>query len=200
MDSKDIVLMLRKNIVPIVLASAGLILLLFGILQIFMNSKSSSSSDFAPASDLSKETQVQQIMIDVEGAVMNPGVYKINSDSRTVDALAAAGGLSEEADREYVQKNINLAQKVSDGLKIYVPRAGEEVKSASNSTLVGSSGPVININTASEAQLDSLPGVGQVTAGKIIDARPYADTQELLDKKIVGQATFDKIKDQISAN
>jgi competence protein ComEA len=200
MDSDHVKSIIKQNLLPIFLASAGFFLLLFGIIQIFMHSQSSSASDFVPVSDLPKEVQTQQIMIDVEGAVINPGVYKMNSDSRTVDALAAAGGMSEEADREYVQKNINLAQKVSDGLKIYVPRVGEEVKSAFSSNPQGSAGPVININTASEAQLDSLSGVGQVTAGKIIDGRPYSDPKELLDKKIVGQATFDKIKDQISAN
>lgn len=199
MDSKDIVSVIRKNIVPIALASLGLILLLFGIIQVLTHIQSNSNSDFVPVSDLPKETS-QKIVVDVEGAVIDPGVYKINSDSRLVDALAAAGGLSEEADREYVQKNINLAQKVSDGLKIYVPRVGEEVKGVASSVSADSGGPVININTASASQLDSLPGVGQVTAGKIIDGRPYSDSKELVDRKIVGQSTFDKIKDQISAN
>ncbi|MEK9207790.1 MAG: ComEA family DNA-binding protein, partial [Patescibacteria group bacterium] len=135
----------------------------------------------------------------VEGAVMKPGVYKIGSNSRLVDALAAAGGMSEDANRDYVQKNINLAQKASDGLKIYVPRLGEQVLSASNSTS-DSPGPVLNINSATFSDLDSLPGVGQVTADKIIQGRPYSDINELVERKIVGQAVFEKIKDKISAN
>ncbi|MEK9176222.1 MAG: helix-hairpin-helix domain-containing protein, partial [Patescibacteria group bacterium] len=109
------------------------------------------------------------------------------------------GGMSEDADRDYVQKNINLAQKASDGLKIYVPRLGEQVLSASNSTS-DSPGPVLNINSATFSDLDSLPGVGQVTADKIIQGRPYSDINELVERKIVGQAVFEKIKDKISAN
>ncbi|EKD86702.1 MAG: hypothetical protein ACD_37C00183G0001, partial [uncultured bacterium] len=74
------------------------------------------------------------------------------------------------------------------------------VLSDSSSVSVGTSGPVININTASASDLDSLPGVGAVTSQKIIDNRPYIETTDLVTKKILGQATYEKIKDKISAN
>jgi len=206
MDSDVLRHLVMRNLVPITLGSVGLLLLLVGIYQVFVTNKSSEPSIIFEESKV--EEEVAEIIIDVEGAVMKPGVYKIPNDKRIVDALAEAGGLSEEADREWVEKNINLAGKLTDGMKIYIPRVGEEILSGSNG-LYGSSssngsstgmGPVININTASSIQLESLSGVGEVTAGKIIDGRPYSSIDELLERKIVGSATFEKIKDSIAAN
>ena len=115
-----------------------------------------------------------------------------------MDVLAEAGGISEDANRDWVEKNINMAKKASDGLKIYIPRIGEEVLSISQNS--AQAGAVININTASASDLESLPAVGPVTAQKIIDGRPYSQIGELIDRKIVGAATFEKIKDKISAD
>lgn len=195
MDSDRIQLLLRGNIVPILLGILGLVLVVIGVAQIFIHKSEPSSLVFEENKEAASE-----IVVDVEGAVISPGVYSIDSKSRTVDALAAAGGLAEDADRVWVEKNINLAKRVSDGLKIYIPRAGEQVLSDSSSVSVGTAGPVININTASASDLDSLPGVGAVTSQKIIENRPYIETTDLLTKKILGQATYEKIKDKISAN
>lgn len=142
-----------------------------------------------------------EAVLDIAGAVLKPGVYKLPAGSRLSDAVAQAGGFAPNADDEYISKSINLAQKVSDGAKIYIPKKGEAVQSFSsqNSGALSSSiGGKININTASQSQLESLPGIGPVTAGKIIAARPYQGVDELLVKKIVGQKTFEKIKGDIS--
>jgi competence protein ComEA len=185
-----------RNLVPISLGIVGLLLLLVGVYQIFDNKK---SSETAIEFEESKPTpEVLEIIVDVEGAVIEPGVYKLTTDKRMVDALAKAGGLSSDADRSWVEKNINLAGKLTDGLKIYIPRSGEEVLSESDGS--GTAVSVININLASIGDLESLPGVGDVTAKKIVDGRPYASIDELLEKKIVGSATFEKIKDKIAAN
>ena len=184
----------RENYLPLGLGVVGLVLLVFGVAQMFLNKPQDSPIIFEEA----KEEEKQKIMVDIEGAVLNPGVYELSEDSRIVDALALTGGMSEEADRTWVEKNINLAKKVSDGLKIYIPRTGEEVLSGSGQG--DQTGPVLNINTASTSDLESLPGIGAVTAQKIIDARPYSQIGELVDRKIVGGATFEKIKDKISAN
>lgn len=194
MNSESITPILMRNIIPLALGVLGLVLLVLGVGQMLLNKRQSSPIVFEQA----KEEKRQEIMVDIEGAVLNPGVYKLTSDSRIVDALAAAGGMSEEADREYVEKNINLAKKASDGLKIYIPRIGEEVLSLSAQT--DQAGSVLNINTATISDLESLPGIGPVSAQKIIDARPYSEIGELLDRKIVGAATFEKIKDKISAD
>ena len=189
----------RPHLLPIAIGVLGLILIIIGLIQFLTRPSQKEPLVF----EQGKEEQKQEVVVDIEGAVIKPGVYKLSSDNRTVDALAAAGGLSEEADRNWVEKNINLAKKVTDGLKIYIPRSGEQVLSGSSiddSQKMGTAGPVMNINTASATDLDSLPGIGTVTSQKIIDGRPYSQIDELLTKKIVGQSTFDKIKDKISAD
>lgn len=189
---------IRQNLLPLVLGLAGLVLILFGAFQIASIQKQQDKVEFQPAASNIK-LPPQEIMIDIEGAVIKPGVYSLSSQSRIVDALAAAGGLSDEADRDWVEKNINLAKLVSDGLKIYIPRTGEQILSATDGSGSQASS-TINVNTASASDLDTLPGVGAVTAEKIISGRPYGGIDDLLKRKIVTQSVFDKIKDKISAN
>lgn len=189
----------RPHLLPIAIGVLGLILIIIGLIQFLTKPSQKEPLVF----EQGKEEQKQEVVVDIEGAVIKPGVYKLSSDNRTVDALAAAGGLSEEADRNWVEKNINLAKKVTDGLKIYIPRSGEQVLSESSivdSQKMGTAGPVMNINLATMDQLDTLPSVGAVTAQKIIEARPYTSIEELLSRKVVGQSTYDKIKDKISAD
>lgn len=187
---------IRQNFLPIALGLAGLVLILFGIFQIYSMQKQ-EKVEFQPSASSTK-IQPQSIVVDIEGAVIKPGVYKLSSDSRIVDVLAAAGGMSEEADREWVEKNINLAKLAQDGLKIYIPRIGEEILSSGEGA-TSQTNATININTASASDLDTLPGVGAVTADKIISGRPYETVDDLLERKILSQSVFDKIKDKISA-
>lgn len=196
MDSDDLRHLAMRNLIPILLGTVGLLLLLVGVYQIFADKK--PSENVIEFQENQPTPEVLEIVVDVEGAVMTPGVYKLSTDKRMVDALAAAGGLSSDADRNWVEKNINLAGKLTDGLKIYIPRNGEEVLSENSGG--GTAVSVININLASVSDLETLPGVGEVTAKKIVDGRPYATIEELLEKKIVGSSTFEKIKDKIAAN
>jgi competence protein ComEA len=134
-----------------------------------------------------------EIVVHIDGAVNIPGVYKLPIDSRVNDAVAAAGGFSHEANISVV----NLASKLGDGQKISVPKTGEEVKGVSVSTAIAADG-VINVNSASQASLESLPGIGPVTAVKIINGRPYTSMEELLSKKVIGKSVYVKIKDLVS--
>lgn len=155
-------------------------------------------SEEADAQDVNKETK---IFLDIEGAVEKPGVYEMKSDSRMRDLLTLSGGLSSEADRDWVEKNINLAIKLVDGTKVYIPKIGEnigQVQSANNNTNTLTQNENININTASLSQLDTLSGIGPVTGQKIIDNRPYQRIEELIEKKIVGNSVWEKIKDKVS--
>jgi competence protein ComEA len=138
-----------------------------------------------------------EIFVDVAGAVVKPGVYKLAAGSRIADAINTAGGFSSLADSQFISKGVNLAQKLSDGAKIYVPQKGESGSVVGIAQSSSSSG-LININSATSNQLDTLPGIGPVTAQKIIAGRPYSRIEELLEKKIVGASTFEKIKDKIS--
>ena len=201
MDQERLISFSKENILALVIAGIGLVLVLLGLIQVFQNSSKNSRLILEEGE---KEEQISEIMVDVGGAVINPGVYSLPSSARTVDALAAAGGISGNADRDWVDKNLNLAKKVTDGLKIYVPRTGEQILSNSASSQVSqggsAAGPVINVNTASKSELETLSGVGPVTADKIINGRPYSDIEDLRISKIVGNAVFEKIKDKISAN
>jgi competence protein ComEA len=170
----------------------GLFMLAFGV-GIFLLKGSGSGDDIRIIT--ADEEQSGKIIVHIDGAVNVPGVYEVASDARVNDLVTTAGGLSEDADVE----KINLAAKLNDGQKIYLPQVGENVQGTSTGSTGGTvSTGLINVNTASEAQLDTLPGVGPVTAGKIIASRPYNAVEDLLSKKVVGRATYDKIKDSIT--
>ena len=128
--------------------------------------------------------------------MINPGVYELEGGKRINDALVAAGGLAAGADREWVEKNINRSSLLIDGQKIYIPRQQQKQLGGQAAEVKSN---LININTASESQLDTLSGIGPVTAGKIINNRPYSQIEELTSKKVVSQKVFDQIKDKITA-
>lgn len=189
--------LLRSYAIPIILIVFGLIFLAYGVIG-YLGGKNenpdilfeaASTSDLADR-DTPSEKQ-KMIVVDIEGAVQKPGVYSLPVEARLQDGLIAAGGLSKEADREKVARNLNLASRLTDGAKIYIPYKGESV-------LGGESSSLININSATESQLDILPGIGEVTAEKIITNRPYGAISELVEKKIVGKKVFDDIKDKIT--
>ncbi len=198
---------LKKNLFIISLLSISFLFIVVGLIQYFKPQNevkiefTKSEDSRAVAGEKSTETK---IMVDVSGAVSSPGVYLLAEGARLQDALIAAGGLSQNSDREYVAKRLNLAQKLSDGAKLYIPAVdetpitGNSLSSNSNVT-VNTQGEAVNINSASQAQLESLPKIGPVTAKKIIDGRPYNNTNDLVDKKAVSQKIYDEIKDLISA-
>lgn len=145
-----------------------------------------------------KEIPSQAIFVDVSGAVVNPGLYKLDQTARIQDALVMAGGFSSEADESYIAQYLNLAQKLTDGMKLYIPKQNETRIIGQSVAGLQTKSEKININSATLKELDSLPAVGEITASKIIEGRPYQDTIDLVEKKIIGQKTYDKIKDSIS--
>lgn len=136
------------------------------------------------------------IVIDIAGSVEEPDVYEVTSGARLKDVLILSGGLSQEADRDFFARTFNLAKKLVDQEKIYIPSRGE-VSQGKIAGVFKSNDDLVNINTASFAELDTLSGVGPVMAQKIIDNRPYASAEELLNKKVVSKSVFEKIKDNI---
>ncbi|MBI2613466.1 MAG: ComEA family DNA-binding protein [Candidatus Levybacteria bacterium] len=186
--------LLKKHWLPLSLASLGMIFFAYGLIGLFFVNQSASEDIVFESSEEQSSKEAKTIFIDIEGAVVRPGLYKLPQDSRIQDALVAAGGLAASADRNFVAKNINLAIKLTDGAKIYIPNVGEAVSGAS--ALNASS--QVNINTSSQSELEALPGIGPVTAQKIIGNRPYGSADELLKRKIVGSKVFDQIKDKIT--
>ncbi|MFH1565851.1 MAG: helix-hairpin-helix domain-containing protein [bacterium] len=142
-----------------------------------------------------------EIVVDVSGAVVNPGIYKLSSGSRVSDVIKSAGGvLDDKVNKEYLSKNVNLAQVVQDGVKIYLPFEGDLSQTPYIESGASGSGGV-NINRASESELaDKLSGIGPVYAKNIVGGRPYSKIEELLEKNIIPKSTFEKIKEDIRVN
>ncbi|MCG2686138.1 ComEA family DNA-binding protein [Candidatus Parcubacteria bacterium] len=193
-----------------VLAAAGV--LLAGGFLLVSNSvfpKQSSIefiSDPPPESSGEGEEPVAEIYVEIAGAVDQPGVYHLSVGSRVFELIEQAGGFSPKADSAWVDQNLNQAAQLSDGTKIYIPAEGERnVPTASSG---GSAGVVsgvstptsglININTASAAQLDSLPGIGSGKAQGIIDNRPYQSIDGLLKVSGIGSKTLEKIRERVT--
>ena len=145
-------------------------------------------------------TSVASIWVHVDGAVAFPGVYDLTSDSRVFDAIDVAGGATEGADLS----GLNLAAKVSDGQKLVVPAQGQVAgtSSVAGTATATSTDPRININSATQKILESLPGIGAVTAQRIFLYRqangPFKQIEALRDTKLVTAAVFDRIKTLIT--
>lgn len=141
------------------------------------------------------------LRVYVSGAVVRPDVYELPADSIVKDAIEAAGGATSQADLD----RINLALSVADGQHIYVPRLGEESPPVSpptepSGTASGQAGGKININTASQSELETLPGIGPSRAQGIIENRPYDTIEDIKRVPGIGQVTFQQIKDLITVD
>jgi competence protein ComEA len=137
------------------------------------------------------------IRVHVAGAVVAPGVYEMREGDRLIDALTAAGGPSALADLDA----LNLARRVRDEEQVLVP-AREPERASASLPLVLAPGARIDINTATAAQLDQLPGIGEAYSRRIIDSRavdgPFASTEDLVSRRVLPRATYDRIRDLIS--
>lgn len=198
-DSKNQVSSFLKNKIQLIIFFLGFFLSLIGVFIFFVAFSQKEKTEIEILTD-QEESADKFIFIHLSGAVQKPGLYKLASDSRVNDALVLAGGLAEKADRIWFEKNINLAQKLTDGIKIYIPFKGETDSFKQTGSSLGSSSTFqgkINLNTASLSELDSLPGIGPVYAQRIIDARPFAKIEDILKVQGIGQSTFEKIKDLV---
>lgn len=193
---------LSAHKLPLAMGMVGLVLLIGGMVSSGIISKTfvKSTKSGVNINQASVVSNPSEVKVDVSGAVINPGVYAISSSSRVEDAIKAAGGVSGAADPVYLSKSLNLAQKLSDGMKIFVPEAGQFNAQSSSSTVAGAStqNSLINVNSAGLSELDKLPGVGPVGAQKIIDGRPYGSIEELYTKKAVTRSVYEKIKGLVS--
>lgn len=153
-----------------------------------------------------------KITIDISGEVINSGVYEFEKGARVIDVLKKCGGLSAEADRDWVEVNINKARIVRDGEKIYIPKIGEvlgeskisnsKIKTNSNILNSNNQNKLINLNTASLEELDKLPGIGPALAGRIIDYRDdnngFVSVEEIKLVSGIGDKMYEEIKDLIA--
>ena len=156
-----------------------------------------ADSHFDSSDDSTKDDSNTDIYVHICGAVINPGVYQVPAGTRVYQALELAGGSSDDA---YLS-GINLADKLADGQKVYIPAEGENAEGILSTDSGGVQSVMVNINTASEAELMTLPGIGQSRAKDIINYRVKNGLFESIDDimKVSGikEAAFEKIKDLI---
>jgi competence protein ComEA len=147
------------------------------------------------------------IVVQVAGAVVNPGLYPLTASSRVDDALRAAGGPTDDAD----MAQVNLAARITDGQRITIPRLTAGADADPSLTVARSASTpkpqarseLVNVNTASFADLDALPGVGPVTAQKVMEQRakaPFTSLDQLVDLKIMNAATLERLRDQLTVD
>lgn len=142
------------------------------------------------------------LRVHVSGEVMHPDVFELPAGAIVQDALNAAGGFTEAADRDLV----NLAQPLADGLRVHVAAQGETasppVVSGGATSAAPATGGLININTATQQELEELPGIGPVTAASIIAYRqtsgPFATIEDVTLVSGIGEGKFAQIKDLIT--
>jgi len=138
------------------------------------------------------------IIVDVTGWVREPGVYEFAQGDRVIDAVERAGGAKPNADLS----GLNLAAPLTDGTQVVVPKTGGAAAGATGSAGSATTGGLININTASAADFESLSGIGEVLAAAIVDYRtqngPFAAVDDLEDVSGIGPATLEEIRDQIT--
>lgn len=159
---------------------------------------------------------VAEVVVDVGGAVLRPGLLRLPAGSRVGDAIEAAGGYAARVDVARAERELNLAARLADGDRVRVPSRDDPTGSAApagrdgGGTSGGDAGAIgggttgdglVDLNSASEAALEALPGIGPVTAAKIVagrEERRYASVDELVERGIVGTATLAKFRDLVT--
>ena len=197
-----------EKVILAVLLIVCLILFTFGKdepADIVIASSSETEYEVDDSEVNSERIAAGQIYVDVQGAVQKPGVVVLSEGARVFQAIEAAGGLASLSDTA----PLNLAQQLYDGDKLYVPFVGEtELAQESGSAgLAGSAGYAssgngkININNATSEELQSLSGIGIVTAGKIIDYRAkngkFTKPEDIKNVSGIGERTYENIKNDI---
>lgn len=138
------------------------------------------------------------IYVHILGAVHRPGLYAFRDGDRAIDAVAAAGGYTQDADR----RQLNLARLLVDGEQIYLPREGEVTAPPGGRAASGSTAGKVNLNTADAAALETLPRVGPALAARILAWREangrFTSIEDLLGVSGIGEKTFAGLKDLVT--
>jgi len=166
--------------------------------------RASEAPSAPPASPASESAT---LVVDVQGAVAEPGVRELPAGSRIADAIDAAGGYAVDADLAAAASAINLAEPLVDGGQVRVPRIGEGVAAAprpSGAPAGGGAGGssatgdgLVNLNTATPEELEALPGIGPVTVQKIVAARqerPFASLDDAVQRGVINRGQLEDIQ------
>jgi competence protein ComEA len=167
------------------------------LISVLFVARGSSQEVVAAPISLEIESVVEQtVMIDVAGAVVNPGVYSLPLNARVFEAIKAAGGLKKGADAS----DVNQARILKDGEQIYIYPASQFTSSSGTKKTVRKNGPIM-INRASVKEFESLDGIGPVLANRIVAFRkingPFAAVEDLMKVPGIGSSTFAKFKEKL---
>jgi competence protein ComEA len=196
----------------LVAAGGGAIVLALAAAVVLVMPADPSPSDSSDAPGLLAGTPVASgvpssalaggtIVVDVEGAVTQPGIRQLPAGSRIADAINAAGGYGADADLS-AASSINLAQPLTDGQQVRVPRVGEGAVAAASQDGGGASSGLVNLNSATPEELEALPGIGAVTVQKIVAARqerPFASLQDAVDRGVINRGQLEDISEVATA-
>lgn len=159
-----------------------------------------------------EEEFFSMVVVDIAGAVKKPGIYRLKQNARLNDLILLAGGfLPTEADKKYIAQELNLAIKLADGEKYYIPYWQDNIENAEASQIVTTSKTQqptlsadkhqvvekISLNNASSSELETLSGIGKVRSQAIISHRPYRSLIDLVNKKIISEKLFNQLKEEI---
>ena len=167
------------------------------VISLFRGIWASSELKVLQTNTTNVSNETKSIFVDIEGAVVNPGVYELSYGERIKDVLVKSGGFASDADRNYVAKTVNLAEQLKDGQKVYIPFASGTPEvlgytEAKNGQIL------VNVNTASMQELDTLWGIGEARAESIVKSRPYSSLEDMVQKRVITTQILEKNKDVMS--
>ncbi|MBM7645822.1 competence protein ComEA [Scopulibacillus daqui] len=152
------------------------------------------------------KAEQREVVVDVKGAVKKPGVYHMENDARIMEVISKAGGLNSDAD----QKQINMAQKLTDEMVVYIPHKGENIEQANGAagsqglSVNSSKDDKVNINTATDEELQKLPGIGPAKSAAIMTYReksgPFKTVDDLTNVPGIGEKSLEQIKPQATVD
>ena len=197
---------------PAIAAAAGAVVLAVAAFFLAMGSGGGSLvvAGDEPLPSASRGVALQpagrsELVAEIVGAVTRPGVYRLPAGTRIGDLVDAAGGYSPRVDVDRASRDLNLAALLADGDQVRVPSRDDAAGTfapggAGGAAPVGGSDGLVDLNVATSAELEELPGIGPATAGKIIAAReeqPFATVDELRSRGVLGEKTFEKVRDLV---
>ncbi|HEL1597291.1 TPA: helix-hairpin-helix domain-containing protein [Streptococcus suis] len=175
-----------------------------GVTELPQTEQASSSSDLVEETSTEVSEEPSQLVVDVKGAVVKPGLYTLDAGARVNDAVEAAGGLTSQAD----PKSINLAQKLSDEAVVYVASKDENISVVTSTTASSAMSPeekntsLVNLNTATEADLQTISGIGAKRATDIIAYREanggFKSVDDLNNVSGIGDKTMESIRPYVT--
>ena len=201
-----------------VVAIGAILVMAIGAFLVLQQQPEANTADFPTVSTTtanqesteetsSESPESETILVDVKGAVQSEGVYELSSTARVNDAIEAAGGFSDQADK----KSVTLAQKLSDEAVVYVASQGENVsvvQSATSSPATGDAGnentEKINLNTATVADLTTISGIGEKRANDILAYRDsqggFSSVDDLNNVSGIGDKTLENIRPYVTVD